>query len=51
MDKVGYPLPPPTLTYEIAQYDSINIMKKTFNFDFDLYQAMDTQKHGNKVKL
>ena len=34
--------------------DSINIMKTIFDFNFDLLQAlnsMNTQKHGNKVKL
>ena len=34
--------------------DYINIMKTTFDLDFNLYQAFKqhaTQKHGNKEKL
>ena len=34
--------------------DNINIMKTTFELNFDFYQAlksMDTQKYGNKEKL
>ena len=34
--------------------DKINIMKTTFELNFDFYQAlksMDTQKYGNKEKL
>ena len=34
--------------------DNINIMKTTFDLNFDFYQAlksMDTQKYGNKEKL
>ena len=34
--------------------DNINIMKTTFELNFDFYQAlnsMDTQEYGNKDKL
>ncbi len=34
--------------------DYINIIKTTFDFNFDLYPALnsiDTQKHGSKEKL
>ena len=34
--------------------ENINIMKTTFDLNFDLYQvlnSMDTQKHKNKEKL
>ena len=34
--------------------DKINIMKTTFELNFDFYQAlnsMDTQKHGNKESI
>ena len=34
--------------------DNINIMKTTFELNFDFYQAlnsMDTQNYGNKDKL
>ena len=34
--------------------DNINIMKTTFELNFNFYQAlnsMDTQKYGNKEKL
>ena len=34
--------------------DNINIMKTTFELNFDFYQAlhsMDTQKYGNKKNL
>ena len=34
--------------------DNINIMKTTFELNFDFYQAFkqhDTQKYGNKQKL
>ena len=45
-------------TSDLASYtvvgDNINIMKTTFELNFDFYQALnsiDTQKYGNKEKL
>ena len=38
----------------VGDNDNINIMKTTFELNFDFYQAlnsMDTQKCGNKEKL
>ena len=39
-----------------SEYTTVvyNLMKTTFDFNFDLYQALnsiDTQKHGNKKNL
>ena len=42
------------LTFSTIVGDYIKIMKTTFDFNFDLYPALnsiDTQKHGSKEKL
>ena len=42
------------LIFRTVVGDNINIMKTTFELNFDFYQAlnsMDTQKYGNKKKL